>query len=156
MAKLATFRLTTRLAHRYGFAIIIALLVVSTVMAWNIQEDFSERSFGVHRHYVEQQEILTSLRRILWAAGISLRDFYIDPTPDREELDTDIRKLKAESRHLVSELRGIGSPDAEIAELKTQLRELWRQTELAARENWDPSRRFEFLQKEVVPSRDEA
>src|SRR4051812_32578416 len=38
------FGATTRLVHRYGFGIIIALLVVSTVMAWNIQENFSERS----------------------------------------------------------------------------------------------------------------
>ena len=61
-----------RLVLRSGFSIIIGLLVISTVMAWRIQESFSQRSVEIHRQFVQEQELLTNLRRVLWSMPYGL------------------------------------------------------------------------------------
>jgi len=61
---------------RTGFGIVIGLLILSTISAYRIQESFSERTVAIHHRYVQQQEIITNLRRVLWVAGIDARDFF--------------------------------------------------------------------------------
>jgi hypothetical protein len=68
-----------------GFGVITGLLVLSTALAYRIQESFSERSFAIHHRYVQEQETVTNLRRHLYVAGISGRDYLLNPAPDKQE-----------------------------------------------------------------------
>lgn len=148
--------ITSRLAQRSGFVIMIGLLVLSTVMAWRIQESFSERSFEIHRRYVQEQDLLTSLRRTLWGAGIALRDHYLHPAPDRRGLDEQLDAFTNDSKRYLSELRRITTHREQVRQLDLQYSELWSKTRAAAEQNLDPSARFHFIQTEIVPRRDQA
>ena len=68
-----------------GFGVITALLVLSTALAYQIQESFSQRSVAIHRHYVQDQQAVTSLRRLLYAGGISARDYLLNPATHKSE-----------------------------------------------------------------------
>ena len=71
-----------RTALRNGFGVITGLLVLSTVLAYHFQESFSERSAAIHRRYVHEQEVVTSLRRVLYNGSITARDYLLNPAPN--------------------------------------------------------------------------
>ena len=48
---------------------VIAVLVLSTVEAYRIQVSVSRQHLEIYRHFVEQEEALSTLRRNLWLAG---------------------------------------------------------------------------------------
>ena len=72
-----------RTALGTGFGVITGLLVLSTALAYYIQESFSERSVAIHRTYVRDQILLTAMRRNLYLAGISARDYLLNPDPHK-------------------------------------------------------------------------
>src|SRR3954454_21284414 len=74
---------TKRAALGTGFGVSIGLLALSTVLAYHIQESFSERSVAIHRRYVHEQDTLTSFRRVLYSAGIAVRDHLLNPATDK-------------------------------------------------------------------------
>jgi signal transduction histidine kinase len=148
--------INNRLAQRSGFGIIIGLLVVSTLMAWGIQESFSVRSYQIHRRFMQEQELLSNLRRTLWEAGVAVRDFYLNPVPNREELQSRLNALSKESDAGLTELAKVTTHGEQVIHLRLRFIELWQSTTRAASEDWAPEERFEFLQKEIVPRRDEA
>ena len=53
----------------------IAVLVLSTVEAYRIQVSVSRQHLEIYRHFVEQEEALSTLRRNLWLAGNYVREF---------------------------------------------------------------------------------
>lgn len=147
-----------RLVLRSGFSIIIGLLVISTVMAWRIQETFSQRSFEIHRQFVQEQELLTSLRRVLWSVGIVLRDHYLNPTPDTTAINERLAELRADASKLFVSLRTVTPRTEAVSALELQFAELWNLAKTAAdaEAKLDQAERFAFLQNEIVPRRNEA
>ena len=79
--------------------------MLSTVLAYHIQESFSERSVAIHRHFAQEQDTVTNLRRLLYSAGISIRDFLLSPKPNREAYLEQIQQLKKAAQPLVEQLR---------------------------------------------------
>ena len=145
-----------RLVLRSGFSIIIGLLVISTVMAWRIQESLSQRSFEIHRQFVQEQELLTSLRRVLWSVGVVIRDHYLNPAPEPNAVEARLAALKVEANRLFSSLRMLTPRTAAVSALELQFTELWNLAKKAAGPELDEAQRFEFLQNEIVPRRNEA
>ena len=149
--------ISKRLVLRSGFSIIIGLLVISTVMAWRIQESFSQRSVEIHRQFVHEQELLTALRRVLWSVGIVIRDHYLNPTPDPAAVDERYAELKAEASRLFNDLRSTTTRTEAVSALELQFTELWSAARRAsAASELDPAERYALLQNEIVPRRNEA
>jgi hypothetical protein len=68
---------------RAGYGAIIGVLILPALEAYRIQVNVSQQHVEIYRHFVEQDEALTTLRRNLWLASIYVRDFFIDPTPEQ-------------------------------------------------------------------------
>jgi signal transduction histidine kinase len=146
-----------RLVLRSGFSIIIGLLVISTVMAWRIQESFSQKSVEIHRKFVHEQDLLASLRRILWSVGIIVRDHYLNPAPDKGAVDRRLAELKVESTRLFIELRASTTRKETLSALELQFADLWTTaTRATAMSEFNDEQQFAFLQNEIIPRRNEA
>ena len=70
-----------RAVLRAGYGAVIAVLVLSAMEAYRIQISVSRQHLEIYRHFVEQDEALSTLRRNLWLAGNYVRDFFIQNTP---------------------------------------------------------------------------
>jgi signal transduction histidine kinase len=145
-----------RVVLRSGFGILIALLVVCTALAWRIQESFSQRSVDIHRRLVHEQELLTSLRRVIWSIGIYVRDFYLNPSPKPGEISANLREARIEADSLLGQLRSTTTRAESIKELHKHFLDLWNAAFQATHTDMDPIRRFEYLQQEIVSRRDNA
>jgi len=144
---------------RNGFAVIIGLLALSTVLAYSIQEGFSRRSVEIHRDFVHSQEVLNNLRRVLWLTGIAARDYFLNEADDRAiQYEQELAKLQNEATSLLPELRKSGAHDKTVRELENQFHDLL--TTLAGSgagaQGLDKKNPYEFIQQEVVPRRNAA
>lgn len=148
--------ISKRLVLRSGFSIIIGLLVISTVMAWRVQESFSSRSVEIHRRVVREQEILTSLRRALWDVGVRVRDHYLDPEPNADDAISDLKDLQTRSAKWFTDLRDTNQrPDA-VSALELQFADIWSVARTAIMLEGDGPARYSFIQNEIMPRRNEA
>ncbi len=78
-----------------GFGLVIALLVLSAGEAYRIQRTQSREAMDIYRRHVDQDVVLYQLRRTLWLASISPRDFLINPNSNRvEQYRNQLRELK--------------------------------------------------------------
>jgi signal transduction histidine kinase len=146
-----------RTALRAGFGCIIGLLVLSTVMAYRVQEGLSRRSFEIHRRYVQHQELLTNLRRDLWLAGIAARDYFINPADDRAaQFSVELKRLRRQADTLIAELEGITGRHEALDKLQQRFDDLWSVLDSPLPNRWDERTRYAFIQQEIVPRRDAA
>jgi len=148
--------ISKRLVLRSGFSIIIGLLVISTVMAWRVQESFSNRSFEIHRRFVHEQEILTSLRRALWQVGVRVRDHYLDPEPNVDGAVEDLKNLQAEAGKLFTDLRNTSQRPDVISALELLYADICSAARTAVHIEGDGPARYSFIQNEIIPRRNEA
>ncbi|MBC7928552.1 MAG: sensor histidine kinase [Bryobacteraceae bacterium] len=148
--------MTSRLAQQWGFSIIIGLLLVSTLMAWRIQESFSEESVQIHRRFVQGQDTLNNLRRSLWTIGVNLRDYYLDPEETFPQFLRRTEKLESDAGRHLTELRGISKHPKQVHQLAGSFEELFGQARLATTKESSPELRLAFIQTEIVPRRDKA
>ena len=149
--------ISKRAALLSGFAIIVGLLVLSTALAHQIQSTFSEKSAEIHRRYVHQQELLTNLRRILYLAGATVRDFLINPAPDRRELyASQVGSLQQDGNKLLTDLRKTGDRAHTVSALEVLFDDLWRTLSSSTVDGWDDQRKYQFIQQEIIPRRETA
>jgi signal transduction histidine kinase len=146
--------MSKRAALALGFGVIIGLLVLSTVLAYRIQESFSQRSVAIHRQHVQQQEVVTSLRRLLYTAGIGVRDFLLNPDPERsEKYLSEIAEMRHTGDALLSRLHTKGPSSTAVSNLENTLRALWRALETTALEPPDMANSHNFVEQEIAPRR---
>jgi signal transduction histidine kinase len=131
----------------------IAVIALSTVVAYGVQESFSKRSVAIHRAYAQEQEVLTSLRRILWLAGTATRDYFINQGADRRATyEAEVRRLRREEQVLLPQLRHAGS-DKTVQELEVRFADLWATLEGSRSTG---AGHYQFIQEQLVPRRDAA
>jgi signal transduction histidine kinase len=141
---------------RNGFAVILGLLALATILAYFIQESFSRRSVEIHREFVQAQEVLTNIRRVLWMTGIAARDYYLNEAPNRAaQYERELGKLREEAITLIPDLKRTGAHAETIRELEIRFRDLWT-TLGESGAGLDSKSPYEFIQREVVPRRDAA
>jgi signal transduction histidine kinase len=146
--------ISKRAALGLGFGVIIGLLVLSALLAYRIQESFSQRSVAIHRQHVQQQQVVTSIRRLLYTAGISVRDFLLNPDPERgNKYLSEIAEMRHTGDALLSRLRTRGPSDKPINDLEKALRSLWRALETTALEPPETANRHSFVLQEIAPHR---
>jgi signal transduction histidine kinase len=149
--------ISKRAALGLGFGVIIGLLVLSTVLAYRIQESFSQKSVAIHRQHVQQQEVVTSLRRLLYTAGIGVRDFILNPDPEKsQKYLSEIAEMRHTGDALLSRLQMRGPSGKAVFDLENTLRSLWRALEATALEPPDLEHSHEFVQQEIGPRRSAA
>lgn len=149
--------ITKRAALGTCFGVIIGLLVLSTLMAIHIQDSFSERSVAIHRHYVHEQEVLTSLRRILYNAGITARDYLLNPAPNKSEAyHRHIADLRRMSDPLLIELKHSSPNGQAVGELEKNIHELWTALDATTAQGEDDQVSYNFIQREIAPRRNAA
>ncbi|MEO8597537.1 MAG: sensor histidine kinase [Candidatus Solibacter sp.] len=147
-----------RTVLRAGYGAVIAVLVLSTVEAYRIQVTVSRQHLEIYRHFVEQEDALSTLRRNLWLAGNHVRDFFIQNGPQQgNELITRLRRLEEEDETALQILARSPSHRAVVPELRRSIDEFWviakrlPQTMMQATNGEEMA----FLAREVVPRRGE-
>jgi signal transduction histidine kinase len=137
---------------RTGFGIVISLLILSTISAYRIQESFSKRTVAIHHRYVQQQEIITDLRRVLWIAGIDARDFFLNTKTERAEVYlTQLKNLRADTEKLFTALKKLRGSDRPSRELEAKFEDMWLTLTSSAATGLADSEEYTFVQEEIVP-----
>ncbi len=137
---------------RTGFGIVISLLILSTISAYRIQESFSARTVAIHHRYVQQQEIITNLRRVLWVAGIDARDFFLNTKTDRaDSYLTQLKGLRRDTDALFADLKKLRGPDRAARELEAKFDDMWLTLTSSAATGLADSEEYSFVQEEIVP-----
>ncbi|HUS08072.1 MAG TPA: sensor histidine kinase [Bryobacteraceae bacterium] len=146
-----------RAALRTGFGAMIALLIVSTIMAWRIQDTLSRRTVEIHHSYVQRQRNVSALRRIVWLSGSSVRDFFLNDAHDRvERFATEIQTLHKDADELLTQLAKLNTQPALVTDLRAQFTEIWKMLELSQKTGPEDSKELLFVRGEVVPRREAA
>jgi signal transduction histidine kinase len=143
---------------RAGYAAVLLVLVFSTLEAYRIQLNVSQQHLEIYRHYVDEDNSLRTLRTNVWLAGNYVRDFFIRDTPEQgQKLRSQLDALKAENVRVFDHLARI-SPQSLIPPAERKgFNEFWAlvdpvpTTMLKAPRD----RQFDFVQREIVPRRDE-
>ncbi|HWB82840.1 MAG TPA: sensor histidine kinase [Bryobacteraceae bacterium] len=150
--------LSKRAVLRAGYGAIIAVLVVSAFEAYRIQIGVSQQHLEIYRHYVDEEETLSTLRRNLWLAGNYVRDFFINTTPEQGEvLRSQLEALKSQSSEALDHLERVSSQNSVVPRLRRSMGEFWSVMEPIPQTmlNVPNERQFAVLQKEIVPRRGE-
>ena len=143
---------------RVGYAAVIAVLILSAAEAYHIQATVSQRQAQIFRHYVEEEQALTVLRRNLWLEGIYVRDFFIRTTPDQARvLAGQLDDIKTENHRVFDQLARISPQQAEFPKLNRRLSEFTSllQQVPANMLHASNSDQYDFVQRQIVPRRGE-
>jgi signal transduction histidine kinase len=149
-------RFSKRTVLRTGYGAVILVLVLSAIEAYRIQIGVSKQHLEIYRHFVEQDNALTTLRRNLWLAGNDVRDFFIQTTPEQAAmLRSQIEALKADDEQVLNFLARSRTGTDIVPKLRKSLGEFWAVVEplpetMLLETN---ARQFEFLQREIAPRR---
>src|SRR5579872_311255 len=151
-------KLGRRSVLRVGYAAVILVLILSAVEAYQIQVTVSQQQVDIFRHYVDEEQALTVLRRNLWLEGIYVRDFFIRTTPEQAAILTgQLSDIQKENQKVFEHLARISSQRSEFPKLRRRLEEfmsilLGVPTGMLHASN---DEQYRFVQREIVPRRGE-
>ena len=151
-------KLGRRSVLRFGYAAVILVLILSAVDAYHIQVTVSQQQVEIFRHYVEEEQALTVLRRNLWLEGIYVRDFFIRATPEQAAmLSAQLDDIKKENQTVFEHLARISSQRSEVPKLRRRLEEFLAilVTVPTAMLHASNDVQYQFVQREIVPRRGE-
>ncbi len=146
-----------RAVLRAGYAVVVGVLVLSVVEAYRIQTTASRRHLEIYRHYVDQDQLLSTLRLNVWLAGNYIRDFFISPTPERADLlRSQIATLRRENEDVLRKMSRAPDEQDVIPKLRRSLDEFWGVAVPAAgMMHAAREQQYDFVQREIVPRRGE-
>ena len=122
-------KLGKRSVLRTGYAAVIAVLVFSAFEAYRIQLNVSQQHLEIYRHYVDEEDALTTLRRNVWLAGNYVRDFFIRTTPEQgQTLRSQLEALQTESTQALDRLARISPQSPVFPALRKSINEFWSVT----------------------------
>jgi signal transduction histidine kinase len=146
-----------RTVLRTGFSIVIAVSVISTLIAFRIQETFSERTVEIHRKYVQQASVLNNIRRLLWTGGILARDFFLNTAPDRQTVYVaELNRLESDLTKHLGELRQAGTDEHAVRHLGDRVDDLLRLLRSSVENPIPDKSEYMFIQEQIVPRREAA
>jgi signal transduction histidine kinase len=148
--------LSKKTALRAGYGSVLALLLFSSIEAYQIQTAISEKHLEIYHRYVKQDATVSQLRRILWIGGNYVRDFFINTTPQGAVLlKSQLRDLKQRSDEYMNQLDRLRSIRKERPRLVGEVQEFWDTVNPIPDTMLDKSdlEQYEFVQREIVPRR---
>jgi signal transduction histidine kinase len=149
-------KLGKRSVLRAGYAAVIGVLVFSAFEAYRIQQNVSQQHLDIYRHYVDEEDALTTLRRNVWLAGNYVRDFFIRTTPDQGQmLQSQLGALEMESAQALDRLARTSPQSPLLPALRKSINEFWTVVSPVPVTMLKASReeQFAFVQREIVPRR---
>jgi len=147
MSKLAVLKL--------GFGAMVALLVFSAVEGYRIQEQSSRNTAAICQRFVETGEQLSHMRRLLFAASLTIRDYLFCKEAVRSAaFRSELRDLADQTRQSLQTLEhSIGR--RQTVELREKINGFLGTVELTI--PWPDEQRaaagFAFIQSEIAPRR---
>jgi signal transduction histidine kinase len=147
-----------RSAVRAGYGAVIAVLVLSAAEAYRIQTNVSQQHLEIYRHFVEQDEALTTLRRNLWLASIYVRDYFIDTTHAQGDLlVSQLRSMYDENERALRILERAPNHRKVVPQIRKSLGDFWAVSEPLPQTmaHASDAEQMNFLQREIVPRRGE-
>lgn len=151
-------RLGRRSVLRVGYAAVIAVLILSALEAYHIQITMSQQQVSIFRHYVDEEQALTILRRNLWLEGIYVRDFFIRTTPEQATiLATQLSDIEKEDQAVFTHLAQISAQRSEFPRLRRSLGDFTSVLRAVPVTMLKASNeeQYEFVQRQIVPRRGE-
>jgi signal transduction histidine kinase len=139
-----------------GFGSVIAVLLFSSIEAYQIQKSVSEKHLDIYRRYVQQDAALSQLRRTIWSVGNYVRDFFINTGAEGAVLlKSQILELKAQSDQALDRLDQLAAVRRTRPEFVAALRQFWDTVDPIADNMLHKSKteQYRFLQREIVPRR---
>ena len=152
----SALRVRRRNVIRAGLGVVIALLVFSTIKAYDIQESLTEETIGIHQRHVRQDDLLWQLRRNLWLGANASRDYLLNPNADRnQKFAIQLAELKKTSNEFLEKLGRESGGSAPPRELKVNIESYWAALAgiPAATHGLDAFDRYEFVQGEITTRR---
>jgi signal transduction histidine kinase len=141
---------------RGGFILLSALLIFATVIAFEVQANLSNDTAEIYRRHIVQDDLVYRLRRTLWLGSTAVRDFLLNPLPNREQiLAQHLTPLHRDSTQLLEELGATTPHSQAVRSLKDAVEGFWVLLERVPQttKEFSPLARYEFVQREVVPQR---
>lgn len=148
-------KLTKRTVIRLGFGLVLSLLLFAVYMSYRVQRSYSAETMGIYHRRVEQEDLRYLLRRTLWLASITARDYLLDPRSDRDSL---YRRQIVELQQAAADLQrqmAASEPRTAAHDFNAKLQSFWdtllRLPETSA--GFGPDDKFAFVQTQIVPRR---
>jgi signal transduction histidine kinase len=110
------------------------------------------------KEFLARTKVLEQIRTNVYLSGTYVRDYLLDPEPQRaEEHKSSLIRAREETGAALETYKGLMRPreSGPVASLSQQLSDFWQV--LAPVSSWTPAQRrkdgFEFLRREVLPRR---
>jgi len=141
---------------RAGFAALLVLLGVSVFLAREIQQGLSKEMSHTYHTYIQQEESLFNVRRMLWQSSILVRDLLLDVSPDREArfaAAVDIRRQDVDGS--LEGLRRYPILGQDLESLNAKLTEYWGMVAAvpAMTKSLTQAQRYDFVQNQIAARR---
>ncbi|SRR5579884_759017 len=149
---------SSRLALLIGFGGLLSIMGLAGFDALHVLDQFRRSDNEIRTRYLSQNHVLNDIRSDVYVSGTYVRDYVLEPDPDRAE--TFRTSLEQVRKHMDSalELYGRQAARAELqhySALRSELINYWET--LAPILKWSASERREqgyiFLRDEVFPRR---
>jgi len=150
--------LGSRLALLIGFGGLLLIMALAGIDALRVLRQFRNNDQEIRSRYLFQNHVLNDIRSDLYVSGTYVRDYLLEPDPERAEAYR--TNLEAVRKHMESslEIYGRRANPAEFqhdSALRAELMNYWGI--LAPIFQWDPAERrtsgYTFLRDEVFPRR---
>jgi signal transduction histidine kinase len=150
--------LSTRLALGVGFGSLLAIMVLAGLDGIRALRQIRRNDDQIRRQFLARNHALNDIRSELYLSGTYVRDYLLEPEPERAEAyDASLEEVR---RRMQSALEMYGrQPEPEQAkdytELRTEIARYWEVLEPALQWNAIERRRqgYAFLRDEVFPRR---
>jgi hypothetical protein len=150
--------LSTRLALGVGFGSLLAIMVLAGLDGIRALRQIRRNDDQIRRQFLARNHALNDIRSELYLSGTYVRDYLLEPEPERAEAYH--ASLEEVRRRMQSALEMYGrQPEPEQAKdytkLRTEIARYWKVLEPALQWNAIERRRqgYAFLRDEVFPRR---
>jgi hypothetical protein len=153
----ASFR-GSRVALMIGFGGLLLIMALAGADALRVLQQFRRNDERIRHHYLTQNHVLNEIRSDVHVSGTYVRDYLLEPDPDRAELYR--TSLEGVRKHMEFALDFYGrqATPAQLehySALRAELTDYWGI--LAPIFQWNPTERrrsgYPFLRDEVFPRR---
>lgn len=150
--------LTTRMALALGFGVLLTLLVLSGINAFNVISQLQSSNESILHEFLARETRLDELRSAIYLSGTYVRDYLLEPDPVRAEQS---RRALADTRGQIQSMILLTASEPDTAgqsmyeALRREVEEYWRTLDPVL--TWNAQQRhqegYRFLHDDVLPRR---
>jgi len=153
----ASFR-GSRVALVVGFGGLLLIMALAGADALRVLQQFRRNDERIRHHYLTQNHVLNEIRSDVHVSGTYVRDYLLEPDPDRAELYRTSLEDVRKHMEVALDFYGRQATPAQLehySALRAELTDYWGI--LAPIFQWNPTERrrsgYPFLRDEVFPRR---